>query len=159
MSFRYETTVQPAWIDYNGHMQDAYYGLIFSFATDSLQAKVGIDAGYRKATGNTIYLLEDHKFFLREVKEGAQVIVTTHVIGLTEKRFHLWSEMTSNGVRVAISELMEMHVTQHPEPHGSPLPAEIHARLKAALVPAATAEALSPRARAMGEQRQSKGQG
>ena len=30
----YTTTDHPEWIDYNGHMQDAYYELIFSYAVD-----------------------------------------------------------------------------------------------------------------------------
>jgi acyl-CoA thioester hydrolase len=149
--FLHHATVRPEWIDYNGHMQDAYYGLVFSHAVDALQDAVGVDADYRAATGNTIYLLEDHKMFLREVKAGAEVAVATRVIGLTAKRFHLWAEMTSGGVRVAVSEMMELHVCQHPQPHGTPLPSEIHARLQAALCPPEEVAGLSPRARAMGD--------
>ena len=89
----YSTTVRPDWIDYNGHMQDAFYGLIFSYGVDAFQDAVGFDRAYREATGCTIYLLEDHKYFLREVKVGAEVLVRTYLIGLWEKRFHLWSEM------------------------------------------------------------------
>ena len=51
MLFQYQTMIQPAWIDYNGHMQDAYYGLIFSFAVDSLQDEVGFDQEYRSRNG------------------------------------------------------------------------------------------------------------
>ncbi|EEE35651.1 conserved hypothetical protein [Rhodobacteraceae bacterium KLH11] len=29
--------MKPEWIDYNGHMQDAYYGLVFSYAVDAMQ--------------------------------------------------------------------------------------------------------------------------
>ena len=32
----YTTQVQPAWVDYNGHLRDAFYLLIFSYATDAL---------------------------------------------------------------------------------------------------------------------------
>ncbi len=147
--FRYKTPVNPDWIDYNGHMQDAYYGLIFSFAVDALQDAVGLDADYRAATGNTVYLLEDHKVFLKEVKPEAVVEVLTRVIGLTDKRFHLWSEMRVAGQRVAISEQMEMHVTQRPEPRGTPLPPMVYADLKASLHTPEQVAALAPRARAM----------
>ena len=70
MPFSFQTTVKPEWIDYNGHMQDAFYGLVFSYAVDALQDDVGFDRKYREETGNTIYLVEEHKFFLNEVKEG-----------------------------------------------------------------------------------------
>ena len=40
--FWYHTEVSAQWIDYNGHMQDAFYGLVFSHAVDDLQ-----DAGLR----------------------------------------------------------------------------------------------------------------
>jgi len=147
--FRYRSAVDPAWIDYNGHMQDAYYGLVFSYAVDAMQDAVGLDAAYRQTTGSTIYLLEDHKFFLREVKLGAVLEVETRVIGLAPKRFQLWSEMFADGRRSAVSELMELHVTQVPEPHGTPLPAEIYAQLEAALWPPAVISALQPRARGL----------
>ncbi|MCV2869292.1 hypothetical protein OEW28_11720 [Defluviimonas sp. WL0002] len=54
-TFHYRTSVRPEWIDYNGHMQDAYYGLVFSHAVDAFQDEVGFDAAYRKATGCTTY--------------------------------------------------------------------------------------------------------
>ena len=106
--FTYQTSVVPDWIDYNGHMRDAFYGLIFSYAVDSMQDDVGFDEAYRTRTGCTIYLLEDHKFFLREVKVGATVNVETVVISSDEKRFHLHLTMTENGETVAVCEAMEL---------------------------------------------------
>ena len=145
----YRTRVAPEWIDYNGHLQDAYFGLIFSYAVDAFQDAVGFDAAYRKATGCTIYLLEDHKFFLREVKEGADILVRTHLIGLWEKRFLLWSEMLCDGQPVATSELMELHVQQRPKPHGVAIPDDIRAAMEARLMPAEDIARLEYRARAM----------
>lgn len=60
--FIFEIDVNPEWIDYNEHMQDAYYGLAFSYAIDHFQDKVGFDQAYRSITGHTIYVIEDHKF-------------------------------------------------------------------------------------------------
>ena len=31
---RWQEPVQPAWIDYNGHLSEAYYVLLFGFALD-----------------------------------------------------------------------------------------------------------------------------
>lgn len=133
-TFVYETTVIADWIDYNGHMQDAYYGLIFSHAVDAVQDEIGFDAAYRKRTGCTIYLLEDHKYFLKEVKIGARLRVETVVLGCDDKRFHLHLTMLQDGSPVAIGETMELHVNQHPSPHAATMPREIAERLASARV-------------------------
>lgn len=146
-TFIYETTVISDWIDYNGHMQDAYYGLIFSFAVDAVQDAIGFDAAYRKRTGCTIYLLEDHKFFLKEVKIGAELRIETVVLDSDDKRFHLHLTMLHDGTPVAISETMELHVNQHPTPHAEAMPTEIAERLAAARV--TDPDALKPRSRRM----------
>lgn len=147
MIFRFETPIQPDWIDYNGHMRDAFYGLVYSLAVDALQDEVGFDEAYRTATGCTIYLLESHSFFLREVKEGAIVTVETRVIGLDAKRFHLHLTMLESGETVSVCEFMEAHVQQHPAPKVVPMPPEIHAKLETAWQDASQ---LSHRARSMG---------
>lgn len=150
MRFIYQTEVQDAWIDYNGHMQDAFYVLVFSYAVDALQDEVGFDAAYRERTGCTIYLLEDHKYFLREVKLGDQVTVETSVLGVDAKRFHLLAVMRCGDAAVAVSEMMELHVAKHPKPHGTAMPDEIRARLEAAMLSDEECVGLGRRARAIG---------
>lgn len=147
--FHYTANIQPDWIDYNGHMRDAYYGLVFSLAVDAMQDEVGFDEAYRKATGCTIYLLEDHKFYLREVKEGAEVRVATRVLDCDAKRFHLHLEMRSEGTLAAVCEFMELHVRQRPKPKAAPMPETILERLESATLSAAEALALPHRARAL----------
>jgi len=105
-------------------MQDACYGLVFSYAVDAFQDSIGFDTAYRDATGCTIYLVEDHKYFLREVKAGAAVQVETLVLGVDEKRFHLYMIMREGGEVVAKGEFMEMHVQQHPSPTARPPPCD-----------------------------------
>ncbi len=82
--------VQHEWVDYNGHLRDAYYLLLFSFATDALMAHIGLDEAGRKATGHSIFTLESHINYLLEVKEGAAVEVRTQVIGQDAKRLHIY---------------------------------------------------------------------
>jgi acyl-CoA thioester hydrolase len=113
--FHYETTVRPEWIDYNGHMQDAFYGLIFSYAVDAMQDAVGFDEEYRNRTGCTIYLLEDHKHYLKEVMEGAQVSVETRVLDHDDKRFQLHLTMMVRGSVVAVCEFLALYVKQRPD--------------------------------------------
>lgn len=149
MPFEYTTSVKPDWIDYNGHMQDAYYGLVFSYAVDAFQDWVGFDAAYRAETHGTIYLVEEHKYFLREVKERDPLTVLINVLGVSEKVFHLHCVMQSNGHDVAISELMEMHVCQKPTPKGAPIPHDIAARLNELIISDTHKSQIARRARAM----------
>ena len=149
MPFEYTITVKPEWIDYNGHMQDAYYGLVFSYAVDTFQDWVGFDAAYRTATDCTIYLVEEHKYFLSEVKESDPLAVQISVLGVSQKVFHLHCVMQSGGHDVAISELMEMHVCQKPTPKGAPIPLDIAARLNELIISDTQKSQIARRARAM----------
>ena len=149
MPFEHTTTVKPEWIDYNGHMQDAYYGLVFSYAVDAFQDWVGFDAAYRTATDCTIYLVEEHKYFLREVKESDPLAIQISVLGVSQKVFHLHCVMQSGGHDVAISELMEMHVCQKPTPKGAPIPLDIAAHLNELTISDTQKSQIARRARAM----------
>ena len=157
MTFRFETDIHPDWIDYNGHMRDSYYGLVFSLAVDTLQDEIGFNASYRAQTGCTIYLLEAHTRFLKEVKEGQRVEVVTRVLGVDAKRFHLHMEMHCAGQLAAVSEVMEMHVSQHPTPAAAPMPRSIQEILAAAILSPDQAAALPCRARSMGLNARSSG--
>ncbi|KFX70480.1 4-hydroxybenzoyl-CoA thioesterase [Pseudomonas taeanensis MS-3] len=85
----YQTPVLPEWVDYNGHLRDAFYLLIFSFATDSLMDHLGLDEAGRARTGHTLYTLECHLNYLAEVKLGAEVEVRTQVLAHDRKRLHI----------------------------------------------------------------------
>ncbi|MDR6411980.1 thioesterase family protein [Paraburkholderia terricola] len=108
----YRDTVRAEWVDYNGHLRDAFYMLIFSFATDVLIEQIGLPDAVRKARGRSIYTLEAHINYLHEIKEGAQVRVDMRVLGADAKRLHLYLEMFSgDGVEpVAAGEQMLLHV-------------------------------------------------
>ncbi|MDJ1009192.1 MAG: thioesterase family protein [Paracoccaceae bacterium] len=151
--FAYETAVAAEWIDYNGHMRDAFYGLVFSYAVDAFQDAVGLDAAYREASGCTIYLVEQHCFYLAEVKAGDRLDVETRVIGADAKRFHLYQTMRSGGTDRAVCEFMELHVRQAPEPRAADMPAEIARRIMAARLPEPDIAGLRHRSRQMGLKR------
>jgi acyl-CoA thioester hydrolase len=108
----YHDTVRAEWVDYNGHLRDAFYMLIFSFATDLLIDLIGLPDAVRKERRRSIYTLEAHLNYLHEIKEGAQVRVDMRVLGHDAKRLHLYFEMFSgNGDEpVAAGEQMLLHV-------------------------------------------------
>lgn len=109
-------TVQPDWIDYNGHMNLAYYVLVFDHATDAVQDIVGLDAAYREATGGSIFVVEAHLTYDSEVMLGEEMRIRTRVMDVDAKRLHLFHEMyagdddNGEGRLAATSELMALHV-------------------------------------------------
>ena len=85
--------VEPDWCDYNGHMNDAYYAVAFSRATDALADRIGLDAAGRAASGRTIYTLALVIRYLREVKAGESLAVYVQILEHDAKRMRFWLEM------------------------------------------------------------------
>ena len=108
----YRTAILPEWVDYNGHLRDAFYLLIFSYATDALMDRIGLDAQGREATGHTLYTLECHLNYLDEVKLGAEVEVRTQLLGHDAKRLHIHHSLHYPGAtaELAASEQMLMNI-------------------------------------------------
>ncbi len=123
--------VRPEWVDYNGHMHEAYYVLVFGNATDAFYDHIGMDQAYRERTETSVYTLEAHINFLDEVGEGTALAVTTQVLGLDDKRLHLFHTMRrgDDGRLVATYELMALHVDMA-GPCAAPFAAAILARLR-----------------------------
>ncbi|HWZ65137.1 MAG TPA: thioesterase family protein [Steroidobacteraceae bacterium] len=146
----YETAIVPEWIDYNGHLRDAYYGLIVSFACDALMDRVGLDAAYRTRTRCTLYTLEMHLHYLREVKGSERVAVAVTILGSDRKRLHAGFTLRAVGQLepAATAELMLLHVRQGDAPGSEPFPAPIAAAL-AALAASTPAAAFGPSSRAL----------
>lgn len=143
----YRDTVRAEWVDYNGHLRDAFYMLIFSFATDTLVDQMGLPDAVRKARHRSIYTLEAHISYLHEIKEGAKVRVDMRVIGCDAKRLHLYLEMFADdgAYPVAINEQMLMHVDTT-IPRAVAFDPDVAARLRAW----ADADAALPRPRYTG---------
>jgi acyl-CoA thioester hydrolase len=103
--------VPPEWIDYNGHVMDAYYFLAFTEATEALLDHVGLGAAYRARSGSGMYTAEGHLCFLSGVTEGAALCYQTQLLGHDARRLHVFHRMTSAGRLAATCELMFLHVT------------------------------------------------
>ncbi|WP_176516193.1 MULTISPECIES: thioesterase family protein [Pseudomonas] len=108
----YRTPVQEDWVDYNGHLRDAFYLLIFSYATDALMERIGLDADSRGQSGNSLFTLEAHINYLHEVKLGTEVWVQTQIVGFDRKRLHVYHSLHRAGFdeALAASEQMLLHV-------------------------------------------------
>ncbi|MDB6158186.1 MAG: thioesterase-like protein [Gammaproteobacteria bacterium] len=123
----YRTEVAPEWIDYNGHLRDAYYSLIVSLATDALMDRLGLDEAYRARTRCTLYTLEMHMHFLHEVKKTDVVDVAVRILGTDRKRIHAAFDMRCGRYPdpVATAEIMLLHVYQGDEPKAQAFPSEV----------------------------------
>ena len=128
----YDATVLKDWVDYNGHMNDAAYAIPFSRAIDALMDRVGLDDAGRKATNHTIYTLAMQVRYHHEVKEGAPLKVSWHIIEMDQKRIRLyeWLRHGEDGTLLATSEQLLASVDQS-GPKIAPFPDAVLAKLQA----------------------------
>ena len=147
----YRTAMQPEWIDYNGHLRDAFYGLIVSYAVDELMDRLGIDAAYRARTANTLYTVEMHVHFMREVKKDDFVLVKVRLLASDQKRIHAAFDVIREGDgEVAASiEQMLLHVHQGETVKTVPFSPETTGALSALAAATGSAPEVGPGSRRM----------
>jgi acyl-CoA thioester hydrolase len=145
----YRATIEPAWIDYNGHLRDAYYGLVASYAVDDVMDQLGLDAAYRGRTHCTLYTLEEHLHFLHEIKSSDDLSLITSILDFDRKRIQIGCRFVCSRVSdaVATAEMLLLHVHQGDKPSVAPFPDEVAAKLEAFRAPAAVCAAFAPSSR------------
>jgi acyl-CoA thioester hydrolase len=130
----YRDTVRAEWVDYNGHMRDAFYLLVFSLATDLLIDLIGLPEAVRGARQRSVYTLEAHVNYLHEIKQGTPVRVDMRVLGHDAKRLHVYFEMFAEDGKhpepVAAGEQMLLHVDTS-GPRGVAFDPDVAARVSA----------------------------
>jgi betainyl-CoA thioesterase len=148
----YRTPILAEWIDYNGHLRDAYYAVIVSLAIDALMDRVGLDEKYRQRTGGTLYTVEMHFHYLQEVKQSDIAEVDLRILGTDRKRIHAAFELRRAGQRevAATAEAMLLHVSQQDgKVSVTPFPDEVATTLAALRRSSETLEADGPLSRRM----------
>jgi acyl-CoA thioester hydrolase len=105
-------TVCEQWTDYNGHLNLAYYVLIFDHATDAFYPLVGLGQAYRERTNHSTFAVESHVTYDAELRAGVEVYCTTQLLGFDEKRIHYFHAMhhAAEGFLAATTELLAVHV-------------------------------------------------
>jgi len=122
-------TVQRAWVDYNGHLNVAYYVLVFDHATDAFFDFVGIGEDYAERTEFSTFALEAHVTYQREVLEGTRVQLTTQLLDRDRKRLHYFHRMCNAAGEVAATlEQVSLHVDLNRR-CSTPMPGAILQRL------------------------------
>ncbi len=104
--------VEPQWIDYNGHLNMAYYNVLFDRAVDEVYELIGLGPDYLKRSSHSTMVAEMHVRYLREVGEADPLRVTVQLLDYDAKRIHLFEQLvhaTENWVS-ATCETMTLHV-------------------------------------------------
>ena len=104
--------VEPQWIDYNGHLNMAYYNVLFDRAVDEAYEIMGCGLAYLKDTHHSTFTAEAHIRYLRELHAGALVRVTLQLLDFDAKRMHYFEQLfhAEEGWLSATSENMVLHV-------------------------------------------------
>ena len=125
-------SVRSEWIDYNGHMNVAYYILAFDYATDAFFDHLGLDRAYRETTGNSTFAVDAHVTYQREVAEGDPLRFSTQLIGFDQKRLHFFHRMyhAEEGFLSATAEWLSLHIDMNRR-RVAPMPPQIAERLAA----------------------------
>lgn len=125
----HHTTVSANWVDYNGHMSESCYLLVFGDNSDAFFRFLGISESYR-VSGNSLYTVETHLHNQREVAEGEPLEVSLQLLDFDAKRVHVFHEMRHGRTSdvLATAEQMLLHVDTG-EGRVCPMGTEIRERL------------------------------
>lgn len=111
LAFR-ELSVVPEWVDFNGHMNVAYYMVAFDRCVDDMYNRLKVGPDYIGRTGRSVFTLEAHINYLREVVEGDPLRITGRLMDYDGKRIHTYFEMFhgTDGHMAAAMEQLGIHV-------------------------------------------------
>ena len=103
--------VGQEWVDYNGHMSESCYLLVFGDQSDAFFRLIGIDEAYR-AGGHSLYTVQTMIFNLAEAHLNDRLMLGLQLIDADEKRLHIFHTMhnAATGELLATGEQMLVHV-------------------------------------------------
>jgi acyl-CoA thioester hydrolase len=104
--------VRPEWIDYNGHMNVAWYVAAFDIAGESFLEQMGLGPTYRREADASVFSVEAHITYQREVHEGDLLEFRTKLLGFDAKRLHYIQSMyrAADGTLSSTAEWLVLHV-------------------------------------------------
>ncbi|MBL4872668.1 MAG: thioesterase family protein [Rhodobacteraceae bacterium] len=103
--------VPAEWIDYNGHMNVAYYVMAIDQALDRfLEDELGIGEAHAARVRQGPYALQSHVQYLGELLEGVLFSVAVRMIDCDAKRMHVFVELRAGGAVAATCEQLMMNV-------------------------------------------------
>jgi acyl-CoA thioester hydrolase len=147
-------TIQEAWVDYNGHLNQAYYSVLFDRGIDDALMAAGLGPEYIKAHNASYMTVETHVCFVRELFQTDTVRVAARVLDVDDKRLHMYCELlhATDGWLACTSEWMFLHIDMAAR-RTAPWPAEKRAALEAMKAAAAALPAPERAGRSIGIKR------
>ncbi len=133
-------SIEKDWIDYNGHLNMAYYTVLFDRAGDVVSAELGMGPRYAATRGLTTYTAEIHVCYVRELHLGDRLRATFQLLDHDEKRLHAFQELrhADEGWLAATCETLTLHIDMGgprggPKggPRVAPFPADVLERVEA----------------------------
>jgi acyl-CoA thioester hydrolase len=105
-------TVEADWIDYNGHLNMAFYHVMFDRAVDHVYDRLDIGAAYVAEEQGSCFTMEVHVNYINELVLNDPVAITFQLLDHDSKRLHYYQEMVhaETGELAATSEQLAMHV-------------------------------------------------
>ncbi|WP_324755033.1 thioesterase family protein [Roseovarius sp. Pro17] len=123
--------VRPEWIDYNGHLNMAYYSVLFDDGIVDVYRLIGFGADYARTRGMTTYVADFRVRYLRELHEGDRVRCSVQLLDHDAKRFHSFQQLIhEDGWVAATAEALTLHIDMS-GPRVAPMPDDIAARVAA----------------------------
>ena len=113
------------WIDYNGHLNLAYYNVIFDHGVDHMYDFLEIGEDYARSGIGSCFTLEVHINYLQELSLNDEVQVQIQLLNADHKRLHYFSSMfhVHEGYLAATSEHIALHVDMQTR-KSAPFPAQ-----------------------------------
>ena len=124
--------VLPEWVDWNGHMNVAFYVTAFDQASGAFMRNMGLGRRYVDGKLGMTFVLETHVTYDREMREGAPMRFKTQLLARDTKRVHLFHEMYhgEQGYLAATNETIVMNIDYATRRSG-PWPVQAAERLEA----------------------------
>lgn len=121
--------LDQSWIDHNGHLNMAYYNVLFDMAVDHAFEMIGCGPDYVTARKMSFFNVEAHVCYVRELKPDAMVKASVQVVDFDTKRVHLFQELRHvDGWLSATSETLVLHVDMA-GPRAMPMPEDVLAKI------------------------------
>ena len=123
--------VEPAWIDYNGHLNMAYYNVLFDRAGDEAFASVGLGPDYVKERNASFFTLECHLTYVHELHAHDSVRIETQFLDYDAKRVHYVQQMfhATEGWLACVTEIIVMHIDMNLK-KSAPFPADVMEKIE-----------------------------
>ncbi|MWB78955.1 thioesterase [Pseudooceanicola sp. 216_PA32_1] len=125
--------IKPEWIDHNGHLNMAYYGVLFDHGSSFAFRRMGFGPAYRRESGHTTFEAEYRIRYRRELKLGDRVRASFHLLDAGSRAIHYCQELFhEDGWVAATGEGVNLHIDRS-GPRVAPYPPQIVEKIAALL--------------------------